>query len=80
MKLGQDVYIIGSDGENFRKQFEVQKGILSLVKVGTLYGHGTRATATLADWCDSQWEWTDADLFLIFIFAIEFLILFIKIC
>ena len=39
----------GSDVENLREQFEVQKGTLLLVKLGTFYGQGTRTMAALAD-------------------------------
>ena len=49
MKLGWDVFITGSDVENLREQFEVQKGTLLLVKLGTFYGQGTRTMAALAD-------------------------------
>ena len=33
-------FTTGSDVENLREQFEVQKGTLLLVKLGTFYGQG----------------------------------------
>ena len=33
MKIGYDVFATGSDVENLREQFEVQKGTLLLVKL-----------------------------------------------
>ena len=49
----------GSDVENLREQFEVQKGTLLLVKLGTLYGQGTRTRVTLADvmWLSLRLDW-----------------------
>lgn len=35
--------------KNLRKQFEVKKGILLLVKIGSFYGWGTRTMTVLAD-------------------------------
>mgnify|MGYP006924266886 CR=1 FL=1 len=49
MKVGCYVFVTGSDVENLREQFEVQKGTLLLVKLGTFYGQGTRTMATLAE-------------------------------
>ena len=34
---------------NLKEQFEVQKGTLLLVKLGTLYGQGTETMAALAE-------------------------------
>jgi hypothetical protein len=39
----------GSNAENLREPFEIQKGTLFLVKLGTIYGEGTRTMAALAD-------------------------------
>ena len=49
VKLGSGVFTSDSDVENLREQFEVQKGTLLLVKLGTFYGQGTRTMAALAD-------------------------------
>ena len=39
----------GSEVKHLRKQFEVQKGTLLIVKLGTFYGQGTKTTFALAD-------------------------------
>ena len=49
VKLGSGVFTSDSDVENLMKQFEVQKGTLLLVKLGTSYGQGTKTTFALAD-------------------------------
>ena len=49
VKLDWDVFTTGSDVENFRKQYEVQKGTLISQAMGLFYGQGTRTMAALAD-------------------------------
>jgi hypothetical protein len=49
VKLCLDVFTTGSNIENLRKQFEIQKGILLFVKLGTSYVQATGQMAALAD-------------------------------
>lgn len=72
MKLSRLVFTTVSDVENLRKQFEVQKDTLLLVKLGTFYDQGTRTMAALAGM-----TLTEAGLVIpifIAIFALTFLI------
>jgi hypothetical protein len=68
VKLGGDVFTTDSDVENLRKQSEVQKGTHLIVKLGTVYGQGTRTMAALADVTLAE-----AGLVMIFFFSFLFI-------
>jgi hypothetical protein len=67
------------DVENLKEQYEVQKGTLLFIKLGTFYGQGTKTMAALAEVTLTEARLVMIDFF-IHIFALSFLIWFIKNC